>query len=163
MAGSSQFVPSLNAITTNQDLQWLVQPALMHPPGPVPPYPALLGTRPPGQSHSQSHFLRPGVIRAAANSPPSTRRRNDEQVRRASFWKVLMFLFFKNQCLYSTSLRTEADEDALKDSVLSVVCKYPVILREMSTVHNFLLTVRQHQGLLYIYTLMQVIFFISGS
>ncbi|XP_047209762.1 fos-related antigen 1a [Girardinichthys multiradiatus] len=84
MAGSSQFVPSLNAITTNQDLQWLLQPSLMHPPGPsrspVPPYPSILGTRPMGPPSSQSHFFRPGVIRAAANTPPSTRRRNDEQL-----------------------------------------------------------------------------------
>lgn len=96
MAGSSQFVPSLNAITTNQDLQWLVQPALMQPPGPVPPYPALLGTRPVDPSPSQSHLLRPGVIRAAASTPPSARRRNDEQVREASFWKGADVLFFKN-------------------------------------------------------------------
>ncbi|KAM4555606.1 fos-related antigen 1a [Odontesthes bonariensis] len=84
MAGSSQFVPSLNAITTNQDLQWLVQPSLMHPPGPsrspVPPYPSLLTSRPLGPQPSQSHFLRPGVIRAAANTTSSTRRRHDEQL-----------------------------------------------------------------------------------
>ncbi|XP_054453864.1 fos-related antigen 1a [Anoplopoma fimbria] len=85
MAGSSHFVPSLNAITTNQDLQWLVQPSLMHPPGPsrtpVPPYPTLSGARPmgPPSSHSHSHLLRPGVIRAAAHTP-STRRRNDEHL-----------------------------------------------------------------------------------
>ncbi|KAM4732657.1 fos-related antigen 1a [Anableps anableps] len=82
MAGSSHFVPSLNAITTNQDLQWLVQPSLMHPPGPsrspVPPYPSILGARPMGPPPSQSQLIRPGVIRAAANTPPSTRRRNDE-------------------------------------------------------------------------------------
>ncbi|XP_029960219.1 fos-related antigen 1a [Salarias fasciatus] len=84
MAGSSQFVPSLNAITTNQDLQWLVQPSLMHPPGPsrspVPPYPTLAGARAlgPPPAHSQSHLLRPGVIRAAANN--STRRRNDDHL-----------------------------------------------------------------------------------
>ncbi|XP_072251632.1 fos-related antigen 1a [Leuresthes tenuis] len=82
MAGSNQFVPSLNAITTNQDLQWLVQPSLMHPPGPsrspVPPYPSLLMSRPLGPQPSQSH-LRPGVIRAAANTTSLTRRRNDEQ------------------------------------------------------------------------------------
>ncbi|XP_007555138.1 fos-related antigen 1a [Poecilia formosa] len=84
MAGSSHFVPSLNAITTNQDLQWLVQPSLMHPPGPsrspVPPYPSIVGARPMGPPPSQSHLIRPGVIRAAANTPPSTRRRNDEQL-----------------------------------------------------------------------------------
>lgn len=82
MASNSQFVPSLNAITTNQDLQWLVQPSLMHPPGPsrspVPPYPTLSGARPLGPPPSHSHFVRPGVIRAATNSPGSTRRRNDE-------------------------------------------------------------------------------------
>ncbi|XP_034546722.1 fos-related antigen 1a [Notolabrus celidotus] len=86
MAGSSQFVPSLNAITTNQDLQWLVQPSLMHPPGPsrspAPPYPTLSGARPlgPPPSHSHSHFLRPGVIRAAAHNITSTRRRNDDHL-----------------------------------------------------------------------------------
>ncbi|XP_036932747.1 fos-related antigen 1a [Acanthopagrus latus] len=84
MAGSSQFVPSLNAITTNQDLQWLVQPSLMHPPGPsrspVPPYPTLSGARLLGPQPSSSHLLRPGVIRAAANSPGPSRRRNDEHL-----------------------------------------------------------------------------------
>ncbi|XP_033473589.2 fos-related antigen 1a [Epinephelus lanceolatus] len=84
MAGSSQFVPSLNAITTNQDLQWLVQPSLMHPPGPsrspVPPYPTLSGARPLGPPPSHPHLLRPGVIRAAANTTGSTRRRNDEHL-----------------------------------------------------------------------------------
>ncbi|TNM99168.1 hypothetical protein fugu_013732 [Takifugu bimaculatus] len=83
MASSSQFVPSLNAITTNQDLQWLVQPSLMHPPpgpsrSPAPPYPTLPGARPLGPQPSHSHLLRPGVIRAAA--PTSTRRRNDEHL-----------------------------------------------------------------------------------
>ncbi|GAA6222980.1 fos-related antigen 1 [Lates japonicus] len=84
MAGSSQFVPSLNAITSSQDLQWLVQPSLMHPPGPsrspVPPYPTHSGARPLAPPPSQSHFLRPGVIRAAANTTGSTRRRNDEHL-----------------------------------------------------------------------------------
>ncbi|XP_059202552.1 fos-related antigen 1a [Centropristis striata] len=84
MAGSSQFVPSLNAITSNQDLQWMVQPSLMHTPGPsrspVPPYPSLSGARPLGQPLSHSHFLRPGVIRAAANTTGPTRRRNDEHL-----------------------------------------------------------------------------------
>ncbi|XP_026186638.1 fos-related antigen 1a [Mastacembelus armatus] len=82
-AGSSQFVPSLNAITSNQDLQWLVQPSLMHPPGPsrspVPPYPSLPGPRTLGPPPLQSHLQRPGVIRAAAHTTP-TRRRNDEQL-----------------------------------------------------------------------------------
>ncbi|XP_044060771.1 fos-related antigen 1a isoform X2 [Siniperca chuatsi] len=84
MAGSSQFVPSLNAITTNQDLQWLVQPSLMHQPGPsrspIPPYPSLSGALPLGPPPSHSHLLRPGVIRAAANTTDPTRRRNDEHL-----------------------------------------------------------------------------------
>lgn len=88
MAGSSQFVPSLNAITTNQDLQWLVQPSLMHPPGPsrspVPPYPTLSGARPLGPPPSHPHLLRPGVIRAATHPTAPTRRRNDEHVRKLS-------------------------------------------------------------------------------
>ncbi|XP_033948743.1 fos-related antigen 1a isoform X1 [Pseudochaenichthys georgianus] len=81
MAGSSQFVPSLNAITTNQDLQWLVQPSILHPPGPsrspVPPYPSLSGARPLAPP---PHFLRPGVIRAAAHTTASTRHRNDQHL-----------------------------------------------------------------------------------
>ncbi|KAM9741088.1 fos-related antigen 1a isoform 2-T2 [Menidia menidia] len=84
MASSGQFVPSLNAITTNQDLQWLLQPSLMHPPGPsqspVPPYPTLLASRPLGPQPSHSHLLRPGVIRAGANTTSSTRRRIDVQL-----------------------------------------------------------------------------------
>lgn len=84
-AGSSQFVPSLNAITSNQDLQWLVQPSVFSMPGPSrvhprPPYP--LPTRPGSVNPqpAQSHFLRPGVITAAAMSNSSTRRKNDEHV-----------------------------------------------------------------------------------
>ncbi|XP_071313490.1 fos-related antigen 1a [Trachinotus anak] len=84
MPGSSQFVPSLNAITSSQDLQWLVQPSLMHSPGPsrspVPPYPTLSGARPMGPPPSHSQLLRPGVIRAAANTAGSTRRRNDDHL-----------------------------------------------------------------------------------
>uniref|UniRef100_UPI003AAE4BD5 fos-related antigen 1a n=1 Tax=Centroberyx gerrardi TaxID=166262 RepID=UPI003AAE4BD5 len=84
MASSSQFVPSLNAITTNQDLQWLVQPSLMPPPGPSrsprPPYPGLAGVRPLAHNPSQPHLFRPGVIRAAANSTGSTRRRTDDHL-----------------------------------------------------------------------------------
>ncbi|CAG09792.1 unnamed protein product [Tetraodon nigroviridis] len=83
MAGSSAFVPSLNAITTNQELQWLVQPSLMHPPpgpsrSPAPPYPTLPVARSLAPQPSHSHLLRPGVIRAAATG--STRRRNDEHL-----------------------------------------------------------------------------------
>lgn len=91
MAGSSQFIPSLNAITTNQDLQWLVQPSLMHPPpgpsrAPAPPYPTLPLARSLGPQPPHSHLLRPGVIRAAETA--STRRRNDDHVRQESSVKT---------------------------------------------------------------------------
>lgn len=107
MAGSSQFVPSLNAITTNQDLQWLVQPSLMHPPGPsrspAPPYPAVAGARPLGPTLSHSHFLRPGVIRASATTAAaSTRRRTDDHVR-MMFLKSLSWLK-KKMCLGFSNL-----------------------------------------------------------
>ncbi|XP_068596438.1 fos-related antigen 1a [Brachionichthys hirsutus] len=86
MAGSSQFVPSLNAITTNQDLQWLVQPSFMHAAGPshssVPPYPTTSGARPLGPPPSHSHQLRRGVIRAAANASVSTRHWSEEHLSR---------------------------------------------------------------------------------
>lgn len=97
MAGSSsQFVPSLNAITSNQDLQWLVQPSLMHSPGPsrspVPPYPGLSGVRSLGPSTSQSHLLRPGVIRAAAHTTGLTRRRADEHVSIETVYESLTLI-----------------------------------------------------------------------
>ncbi|XP_030622626.1 fos-related antigen 1a [Chanos chanos] len=84
MAGASQFVPSLNAITSNQELQWLVQPSLLATPGPSrsprPPYPLppRIGSMNPNPTHG--HLLRPGVIRAASGSGSSTRRRNDEHL-----------------------------------------------------------------------------------
>ncbi|KAG9272628.1 fos-related antigen 1 isoform X1 [Astyanax mexicanus] len=80
-AGSSQFVPSLNAITSNQDLQWLVQPSLLPTPGPsrpiCPPYPmpTRIGSVIPHPT--QSHLLRPGVIRGPEIP---TRRRHDEHM-----------------------------------------------------------------------------------
>ncbi|KAI4897277.1 hypothetical protein NFI96_024639 [Prochilodus magdalenae] len=82
VAGSSQFVPSLNAITSNQDLQWLVQPSLLPTPGlsrsirqpyPLPPRIGSMNPHP-----TQSHILRPGVIRVVTGPVSSTRRRNDE-------------------------------------------------------------------------------------
>lgn len=86
--GSSQFVPSLNAITSSQDLQWLVQPSIMGPPGPSrprhlrPPYAMAVDAQSMGGGSrpTQSHILRPGVIRAPAGSGNSTRRRNDEHL-----------------------------------------------------------------------------------
>ncbi|XP_041708412.2 fos-related antigen 2-like isoform X1 [Coregonus clupeaformis] len=84
VAGGSQFVPSLNDITSNQDLQWLVQPSLIGPPGPSrpprPPYPPVAGMRSFNPLPSQPHLYRPGVIRAAASSGSTTRRRNDEHL-----------------------------------------------------------------------------------
>ncbi|XP_019901365.2 fos-related antigen 1a isoform X2 [Esox lucius] len=84
VAGSSHFVPSLNAITSNQDLQWLVQPSLMGPPGPSQhprlPYAPVAGLRSFPPTLSQAHHYRQGVIRAAGSSGSTTRRRNDEQL-----------------------------------------------------------------------------------
>ncbi|XP_055744786.1 fos-related antigen 1-like isoform X1 [Salvelinus fontinalis] len=84
VAGSSQFVPSLNAITSNQDLQWLVQPSFIGPPGPSRPprplYSPAAGMRSFNPSPSQPHLYRPGVIRAVARSGSTTRRRNDEHL-----------------------------------------------------------------------------------
>ncbi|TSP25402.1 Fos-related antigen 2 [Bagarius yarrelli] len=85
VAGSSQFVPTLNAITSNQDLQWLVQPSVFPIPGPSKqpprhPYPMPPRLLPQTPQPSQSHLLRPGVIRALTASGSATRRRNDEQL-----------------------------------------------------------------------------------
>lgn len=84
VAGSSQFVPSLNAITSNQDLQWMLQPSLLCNPGPSralrPSYP--LPPRIPSMNPqlTLSHLSRPGVIRAATAVGSSTRSRNNEHV-----------------------------------------------------------------------------------
>ncbi|XP_062380427.1 fos-related antigen 1a isoform X2 [Sardina pilchardus] len=85
VAGSSQFVPSLNAITSSQDLQWLVQPSIIGPPGPSrslrPPYAMTVGGHSMGGSRpAHSHIIRPGVIRAPSASGNSTRRRADEHL-----------------------------------------------------------------------------------
>ncbi|KPP73716.1 fos-related antigen 1-like [Scleropages formosus] len=80
VTGAGQFVPSLNTITSSHDLQWLVQPSLMPPPGlpraPRPPLPVEPGLVSHPRHPSQTHLLRPGVIRAIGGPP--TRRRNDE-------------------------------------------------------------------------------------
>ncbi|XP_053361877.1 fos-related antigen 1a [Clarias gariepinus] len=85
VAGSSQFVPTLNAITSNQDLQWLVQPSVFSMQGPSkqpPRHPYPLPPRLPSVNlqPTQSQLLRPGVIRAVTASGSSTRRRNDEHL-----------------------------------------------------------------------------------
>ncbi len=84
VAGSSQFAPSLNAITSNQDLQWMLQPSILGTPGPSralrPPYPLLPRMPSMNPQLSQSHLSRPGVIRAAVAVGSSTRSRNYEHV-----------------------------------------------------------------------------------
>ncbi|KAJ8342288.1 hypothetical protein SKAU_G00322160 [Synaphobranchus kaupii] len=80
LGGPANFVPSLNAITSSQDLQWLVQPSLWPQPGPstspLPPYPTQLPQRrsPP----PLLHYPAPEPRGAMATSG-STRRRPDEQ------------------------------------------------------------------------------------
>nr|XP_061793514.1 fos-related antigen 1-like [Nerophis lumbriciformis] len=78
LSGADRFVPSLNAIAANRDLQWLVQPALVQQQGasrsPAPPYPSLSGTRP---GAPPPHDVRMGVIRAGT---APTRRRNEEHL-----------------------------------------------------------------------------------
>lgn len=78
---SSAFIPTINAITTSQDLQWMVQPTVItsmsnpytrsHPYGlPVSSGPAMLG---------HTALSRPGVIRSIGDA--RGRRKRDEQVR----------------------------------------------------------------------------------
>ncbi|XP_026868829.2 fos-related antigen 1a isoform X2 [Electrophorus electricus] len=91
VAGSSQFVPSLNAITSSQDLQWLVQPSLLPTPGPsrapCHPYPLPPRTGSMNPHQPQSHLLRPGVIRplAVTASGSSARRRIDDHLSPEEF------------------------------------------------------------------------------
>ncbi|KAI1898731.1 hypothetical protein AGOR_G00075380 [Albula goreensis] len=80
---TGRFVPSLDAITSSQDLQWMVQPSLLSAPGltgrpPRPPFPPPPGPRSLPPHSSQSHLLRPGVIRAVGGTGVPSRRRNDE-------------------------------------------------------------------------------------
>ncbi|XP_035290652.1 fos-related antigen 1 [Anguilla anguilla] len=84
LGGPANFVPSLNAITSSQDLQWLVQPSLWPQPGPslpppppplppYPPQPALRCSPPPPLHHPAL------ASRASMATLGSTRRRPDEQ------------------------------------------------------------------------------------
>ncbi|KAL4624261.1 fos-related antigen 2 isoform X1 [Arapaima gigas] len=77
---SSAFIPTINAITTSQDLQWMVQPTVItsmsnpysrsHPYGlPVSGGPGLLG---------HTALARPGVIRSIGDA--RGRRKKDEQL-----------------------------------------------------------------------------------
>lgn len=81
MPGSnSAFIPTINAITTSQDLQWMVQPTVI-----------TSMSNPYSRSHPYSHHLtngpgllghntlaRPGVIRSIGDA--RGRRKRDEQV-----------------------------------------------------------------------------------
>ncbi|XP_028915291.1 fos-related antigen 1 [Ornithorhynchus anatinus] len=69
------FVPTLNAVSSSQDLQWMVQPRFLGPSGSFPscPYPRPLPYSPFG------HPARPGVIRAVGPTP-GVRRRHNEQI-----------------------------------------------------------------------------------
>ncbi|KAJ8387453.1 hypothetical protein AAFF_G00156910 [Aldrovandia affinis] len=82
-ARTGQFVPSLDAITSNHNLQWMVQPSFLPTPGPSgrppqPPFPQPPGPHalPPHLSHP--HLVRPGVIRTVGGLGVPLRRRNDE-------------------------------------------------------------------------------------
>ncbi|KAJ0044208.1 hypothetical protein NL108_008135, partial [Boleophthalmus pectinirostris] len=80
MPGSnSAFIPTINAITTSQDLQWMVQPTVI-----------TSMSNPYSRSHPYSHHLtngpgllghntlaRPGVIRSIGDA---RRRKRDEQL-----------------------------------------------------------------------------------
>lgn len=81
MPGSnSAFIPTINAITTSQDLQWMVQPTVI-----------TSMSNPYSRSHPYSHHMtngpgllghntlaRPGVIRSIGDA--RGRRKRDEQV-----------------------------------------------------------------------------------
>lgn len=77
---SSTFIPTLNAITTSQDLQWMVQPTVITS---MPsaysrshPYSHALPNLSSVSGHSALH--RPGVIKTIGTTVG--RRRRDEQV-----------------------------------------------------------------------------------
>ncbi|XP_057206178.1 fos-related antigen 1a isoform X1 [Triplophysa rosa] len=84
VAGSSHFVPSLNAITSNQDLQWMLQPSLLGTPGPSrglrPSYPLPLRVPSMHPQPTHSHLSRPGVIRAPTGIGRSTQSRTDDHL-----------------------------------------------------------------------------------
>lgn len=92
MPGSnSAFIPTINAITTSQDLQWMVQPTVI-----------TSMSNPYSRSHPYSHHLtngpgllghntltRPGVIRSIGDA--RGRRKRDEQVRELMMKKKKIF------------------------------------------------------------------------
>lgn len=82
MPGSnSAFIPTINAITTSQDLQWMVQPTVItsmsSPYSRSHPYGHHLSSAPGILGHNP--LARPGVIRSIGDT--RGRRKRDEQVR----------------------------------------------------------------------------------
>ena len=81
MPGSgSAFIPTINAITTSQDLQWMVQPTVIT--SMSSPYPRSHPYSPlPGLASVPGHMAlpRPGVIKTIGTTVG--RRRRDEQVQ----------------------------------------------------------------------------------
>lgn len=81
MPGSgSAFIPTINAITTSQDLQWMVQPTVIT--SMSNPYPRSHPYSPlPGLASVPGHMAlpRPGVIKTIGTTVG--RRRRDEQVQ----------------------------------------------------------------------------------
>lgn len=82
MPGSnSAFIPTINAITTSQDLQWMVQPTVItsmsNPYSRSHPYGHHLTNGPGLLGHNT--LTRPGVIRSIGDA--RGRRKRDEQVR----------------------------------------------------------------------------------
>lgn len=82
MPGSnSAFIPTINAITTSQDLQWMVQPTVItsmsNPYSRSHPYGHHLTNGPGLLGHNT--LARPGVIRSIGDA--RSRRKRDEQVR----------------------------------------------------------------------------------
>uniref|UniRef100_A0A8C8IGI9 BZIP domain-containing protein n=1 Tax=Oncorhynchus tshawytscha TaxID=74940 RepID=A0A8C8IGI9_ONCTS len=76
---SSAFIPTINAITTSQDLQWMVQPTVItsmsNPYSRSHPYSHHLSNSPGLLGHTA--LARPGVIRSVGDT--RVRRRRDEQ------------------------------------------------------------------------------------
>ncbi|XP_068607799.1 fos-related antigen 2 isoform X2 [Brachionichthys hirsutus] len=82
MPGSnSAFIPTINAITTSQDLQWMVQPTVItsmsNPYSRSHPYGHHL-TNGPGGLLGHNALARPGVIRSIGDA--RSRRKRDEQL-----------------------------------------------------------------------------------
>lgn len=77
---SSAFIPTINAITTSQDLQWMVQPTVItsmsNPYSRPHPYGLSVSSGPGLLSHTA--LTRPGVIRSIGDA--RGRRKRDEQV-----------------------------------------------------------------------------------